>query len=293
MTLTVRHPLGRRSEILEVAGVDRSSFVDGPGSRYVLFLQGCNFDCVACHNPSTIGRCDGCAVCVDVCTSEALTVPTAGSILFREDRCDSCGDCLTVCPLDADPTIRPMTIDAVVADIARTAPFISGVTVTGGEPTLQLDALVRLFTRLGDDRDLTHLERLVDTNGSLSPAGWRRLAPVIEGAMVDLKAASPDRHRRLTGEGNEQVVESIRLLAEWGKLAEVRLLVIEGETDDETELAWWAEIVGSHAPGVPVRVMPFRRRGTRRRAHRWPDTSPETIQRVKAVLATAGIETLL
>ena len=30
------------------------SVVDGPGSRFVVFLQGCNFDCVACHNPQTI-----------------------------------------------------------------------------------------------------------------------------------------------------------------------------------------------------------------------------------------------
>ena len=164
--------------------------------------------------------------------------------------------------------------------------------MTGGEPTLQLDALIRLFTRLRDHPELAHLERLVDTNGSLSPDGWARLVPVIDGAMVDLKAGSPDLHRRLTGQGNEQVVESIRLLAQWGKLTEVRLLVIEGETDDETELVYWAEIVGSNAPDVPVRVMPFRRRGTRPGAGRWHDTSPETIERVKTTLVAAGLRTL-
>jgi pyruvate formate lyase activating enzyme len=30
------------------------SSVYGPGNRFVVFMQGCNFYCVACHNPQTI-----------------------------------------------------------------------------------------------------------------------------------------------------------------------------------------------------------------------------------------------
>ncbi len=289
MSLAVRHPLDRDGEILEVAGVAPSSFVDGPGNRYVLFLQGCNFDCPACHNPTTIGRCDGCGVCIDVCALEALTLPVTGTVLFHPDRCDSCGDCLRVCPTDADPTIRPLPVDEVVSDIAVHAPFVSGVTVSGGEPTLQLDGLIRLFSRLRDDPGLAHLERLVDTNGSLDRDGWERLLKVIDGAMVDLKAASPERHRRLTGHDIEPVIESLRLLAERNKLTEVRLLVIEGETDGETELLAWAGIVRSVDPSVPVRLMPFRRQGTRPLARRWHDTTPEAIARARTVLAAAGL----
>ena len=37
-----------------VASTIAFSNVDGPGNRFVVFLQGCNFDCVACHNPQTI-----------------------------------------------------------------------------------------------------------------------------------------------------------------------------------------------------------------------------------------------
>jgi pyruvate formate lyase activating enzyme len=43
-----------RSTPVRLADVVPFSWVDGPGNRYVLFTQGCPFDCLACHNPETI-----------------------------------------------------------------------------------------------------------------------------------------------------------------------------------------------------------------------------------------------
>jgi pyruvate formate lyase activating enzyme len=288
---TLIHPLVR-DDALEVAGVERSSMVDGPGNRYVLFLQGCNFDCVACHNPSTIGRCDGCdgcGVCVEVCPHAALTVPVAGAVAFDADACDQCGDCRAGCPLDADPTISLMTVDDVVADLRRVAAYLNGITVTGGEPTLQLDALVALFARLRADPILSRLTTLVDTNGSLDAAGWRRLIPVLDGAMVDLKAGTPELHRRLARHEQQPVIDSIHLLRRARKLTEVRLLVIEGVTDTPEELEAWASVVASVDRAVPVRLNAFRHTGTRRQARDWPETSSGALERVADSLRSLGL----
>lgn len=236
------------TETLHVAGTARSSVVDGPGNRFVLFLQGCNFDCTACHNPSTIGR--GAA---------------------------------------ADPTATRRSVDDLVSEIRGLASFLSGITVTGGEPTLQLDGLVALFAAIKDDDELQHLSTLVDTNGTLSMRGWDRLLPVLDGAMIDLKAADPSLHYELTGATNTQVKASIRYLAERGKLAEVRLLVIEGVTDTDDEVERWASFVASVATDVPVRLMAFRHAGTRPEAQEWPETSPDALDRVGDRLMLFGL----
>lgn len=287
----VRHPvlIAPGEPALEVAGVVQSSAVDGPGNRYVLFLQGCNFDCAACHNPTTIGRCDGCGTCVEVCPHQVLSFTTADEVAYDAGSCDHCRVCVTVCPIDADPTIRLVAVAQVVDEIRPLAPFLRGITVTGGEPTLQLAALVGLFAAVKADDELGRLTTLVDTNGTLSRRGWEQLLPVLDGAMVDLKAVDGSLHQYLTGSGNGPVKDSIHLLAERGKLAEVRLLVIEGVTDTDDELTAWARFVRSVDPHVPVRLMAFRHDGTRAAARQWPETSEEALDRVRDRLTGFGL----
>lgn len=230
-----------------VASTVPLSVVDGPGSRFVLFMQGCNFDCTACHNPSTI-------------------------------------------ELHPGPEVaRQRSVSDVLEEIRRSAPFLSGVTVTGGEPTLQLDFLIELFGAIKADPDLSRLTILVDTNGTLPPAHWERLAPMIDGAMVDLKAFSPELHLELTGKGNHAVMESIRWLHAHAKLTEVRLLVIEGVTDDPDELKAWAGFVGGVNPGIRVRLMGFRHLGTRGGARVWDETTDEVLERTADILRNHGL----
>lgn len=272
----------------EVNGHLPFSVVDGPGNRFVLFLQGCNFDCVACHNPYTINSCDGCGGCFSACPTGALSLGPGRPIVNRSI-CDGCDRCLDECPTDSSPLTSDLTVAEVLYLIRSRAPFLSGVTVSGGEATLQAQFVHDLFAAVKADRELSHLTTFVDTNGSATRAVRGLLEPVMDGAMVDLKAFDDTTHRRLTGVGNEVVKESIEHLAGVGLLHEVRLLIIPGHNDRPTEVAATGAWLHDVAPGVAVKVIGFRRHGTRPAAADLREPTADELDVVVATLRATGI----
>ena len=270
-----------------VTGTIPFSNVDGPGNRFVVFLQGCNFDCVACHNPYTINVCTDCGECVVSCPSGALALGGDGLMHWDADVCTGCDTCLSVCPYDASPKARSLEVDDVLVGIRRAAPFLSGVTVSGGEATQQAPFVHALFTAIKADPALGRLTCFVDSNGATDPAVWQRLAPVTDGAMIDLKCLDPDIHRSMTGEPNDEVLASIRHLHALGKLYEVRLLLLAGVNDDPALLRRTGEWLAAIDPRMRVKVIGFRDHGAR--PHDPPLVPPTEAQKDAAVDLLAGI----
>ncbi|EJW93910.1 pyruvate formate-lyase 1-activating enzyme, partial [gut metagenome] len=100
-----------------VHSIESCGTVDGPGLRYVIFLQGCPMRCLYCHNPDT-------------------WEPNIG---------------------------EQKTVDEVLEGFYSNLPFYrhGGVTVTGGEPMMQMDFLIELFTKLKKDQ----IHTCIDTSG--------------------------------------------------------------------------------------------------------------------------------
>jgi len=206
-----------------VADTISFSNVDGPGNRFVVFLQGCNFDCVACHNPQTI--------------------PGHG-------------------PIEGYHPEHLPTAE-LVERVRRAAPFISGVTASGGEATQQSVFLRALFAALKADPELSHLTRFVDSNGACDQMVWDELAPVLDCAMIDLKSLDPDIHVGMTGQSNEQVLASIEHLQRLGLLFEVRLLLLAGVNDHPDLLRRTADWLAEVDPTMRVKLIGFRSHGAR------------------------------
>ena len=264
------------------------SVVDGPGNRFVLFLQGCNYRCVTCHNPHTIGVCSDCGACVAVCPSGALN-RTGRKFAHDPNVCIACDSCLAACPTRANPMVKRMTVEDVLALLRRNAPFLNGLTVSGGEATLHLDFLIDLFTAVRAAPDLAHLTLFIDSNGHLPADGWLRILPLTDGVMLDIKAFDPTRHRRLTGADNDLSLASARLLAEAGKLYELRFLLIPGETDCPAEIAALAALAHELGPGTRLRLNAFQHHGVRGPAASWLPMSRDGVEAASAALTAAGI----
>ena len=269
------------------------SCVDGPGNRLVLFLQGCNFNCLSCHNPHTINYCQHCHGCVPGCPTAALHINSDNKVVWDKTLCIHCDQCTDVCSHNANPKTSRYSVVELIQIIRQHRHFIGGITVSGGEATMQLPFIIVLFQAIKESSDLCHLTCFIDSNGYLPEKAWQRVLPWLDGAMIDLKAWQTVTHRWLTGRNNHRVIHSIRYLASVGKLHELRLLHIPEKSDLEREVENIANLIQELPGSVQIRLNAFQHHGVTGEALAWENCDKETILAFHQQLRTRVEHTLL
>lgn len=232
------------------------SLVDGPGSRCSIFLQGCNIACAYCHNPETQNLCVGCGTCVRSCPTGALTL-VAGAVEWDKDACCGCDTCIHVCPHKSSPRIQYLSAEEVFEVVRGYVPFIRGITVSGGECMLYPQFLQELFTLCRG----IGLGTLIDSNGCVDFSNHLDLLDVSDGVMLDVKAWDDEVFRHLTGHGNEVVKRNLALLADLGRLEELRIVVVPGWNDPEATITGIAEVLGERVATTTLKLITFRNFG--------------------------------
>lgn len=235
------------------------SSVDGPGNRTAIFLQGCNFNCLYCHNPETIKRCSQCGKCVKHCPYDALSIIDK-EIKWDSRYCKNCDRCLQVCSNNSSPKAVKMTADEVMKKISRVKSFISGITISGGEATLQCNFITEVFKKAKN----IGLSTFLDTNGSIPLFERNELVMSMDKAMVDLKSYDPKEHKFLTGMDNRIVLENIRFLSSINKLYEVRTVIVPEVLNNNYNVEMTSKLIASLDSSIRYKLIKYRPMGVRK-----------------------------
>jgi len=215
--------VNRTEETGVVLELQRLSTEDGPGVRTTVFFKGCTLACAWCHNPESIdprpqvqwmgNRCIGCRTCVTACSQHALVLTGTGMQLDRS-LCTGCGACVTACPSGAmDLLGARWTAQGLLAEVIKDRAYFGpdgGVTVSGGEPTLQAEFC-------GSFLALAHaagLHTAIDTCGMVATERFLAVAREADLVLYDLKEADSTRHRAFTGQDNTIILANVLALAD-------------------------------------------------------------------------------
>ncbi len=234
------------------------SSVDGPGNRTVIFLQGCNYNCLYCHNPETINQCNGCGRCVEACPYGALLIRDK-EVKWDSLACKQCDKCLEVCDNTSSPKTVKMTVEEVMKEILQFKPFISGITVSGGECTLQSEFVTNLFKKAKK----AGLTTFLDTNGSVPLYEMNDLIESMDMAMVDLKSYDSEEHKTLTGRDNKSVLKNIEYLSSINKLYEVRTVIVPELLNNFYNVDMISKLIGPLDPSIRYKLIKYRDKGVR------------------------------
>lgn len=194
--------------------------VDGPGVRFVVFVQGCPMRCAYCHNPDTWEM-------------------NAGTLMEPEE---------------------------ILEQYERNISFYKGggLTVTGGEPLMQIDFMIDLFTKA----KAKNIHTCIDTSGiAFNPDNaalmekMDKLMSLTDLVMLDIKHINPEKHKELTSQPNTNILKFAEYLNEKHVDMWIRHVVVPGITDDDKYLFELGYFIGQFSNLKALDALPYHTMG--------------------------------
>lgn len=189
---------------------------DGPGVRFIVFMQGCHMRCRYCHNPDT-WKMDG-------------------------------GD--------------EVTADEILKRALRFKPYWGkdgGITISGGEPLLQIDFVIELFKKAKE----LGINTCIDTAGNPFTkeepffSKFEELMKYTDLLLLDLKEINPTRHKDLTGFDNSNIIEMAKYLSEINKPVLIRHVLVPEHSDFDEDLDALGDFIDTLSNVDRVEILPY------------------------------------
>lgn len=193
--------------------------LDGPGTRFVIFLQGCSLRCQYCHNPET----------------------------FQ-------------CSKDDE---YAQSVSQVIEKISKLKSYYlnGGVTISGGEPLLQMDFIIELSKQI---KKQLGLHVAIDTAGApfnidnkLFMDKFNQLLEYVDLFLVDIKHIDSEKAKAITGQSNKNALNLLNYLNKVDKPVWIRYVLVPGVSDDIEDLQKTGRFITRLSNIENVDILPY------------------------------------
>lgn len=213
-----------------IHSIETFGSVDGPGVRYVIFMQGCHMRCQFCHNPDTWKIESSCYDDAEAVLKKAMQYRS----YWGQD---------------------------------------GGITVSGGEPLLQIDFIIELFTLAKKQGIHTTIDTCGQPFTKEEPffSKFQTLLEVTDLFLLDLKHIDDDKHKTLTGWTNENILDMARYLSDVKKPVWIRHVLVPRINSDDVYLSKLNEFISTLTNVLRVEILPYHTLGV----YKWKELGLE------------------
>ncbi len=194
-----------------IHSIETYGTVDGPGVRFVVFMQGCPLRCQYCHNPDTWFIKNG----------------------------------------------KEIDSEQLINQIKRVIPYMQfsggGMTISGGEPTMQKDFVVELLKRSKEEGIHTAL----DTSGFIQLEDAKKILEYTDLVLLDIKHISKEKHKQITGVSNEPTLELAKYLHDNNIPFWIRYVLVPGLTDNPDDIKSLKAFIDTIPSVQKIEVLPY------------------------------------
>ncbi len=291
--------------IFDIQGL---SVHDGPGCRTLIFLSGCTLKCFWCSNPEGISgkpsllyfsrKCIRCGNCVQACQHNAIKIE-GNQHRINRSYCLHCEKnvCLEECYTDAlQLGGYEISVSKLFSIIQRDRNYWGsggGITLTGGEPLLQIDFVKEILKRCHD----SFIHTAIETCGNVPWSSFLEVLPYLDWIFFDLKHTNKPEHKEATSAENVLILENACLLSTHftGRLI-FRLPLIPGFNDTDENITSTIAFL-KNIRSKEINVLPLHHLGREKyemlgidyKGNHFPVPTIEQLRQVAATFNDAGI----
>lgn len=296
-----------------IFNIQKFSINDGPGIRTVVFFKGCPLRCTWCANPESQEsglqilwdekKCLHCNTCVKSCPTLAVK-NLDGKIFVDHKKCSDAGVCfergicIEKCPAHAlKPEGERKTVSEILEVVMQDLPFYEesggGVTLSGGEATMQADFAISLLKALKEK----NIHTAIETTGFAPPAIFRRIIEYLDLLLFDIKHWDETKHKEKTFVSNVPILKNMKYAIEVGKEVLPRLPVIPNYNDSLDDARGFVQRL-KEVGAKKVQLLPFHQFGENKynmlgREYEFSNVkqlSPDDLKNFRQIFIDSGVE---